>query len=147
MSLHSVNVTAQAVAASTVQTLATVLASANKSVRLVRWGVSFNGADVAKAPIRVELLRLTSNGTSTSYTPKKIDPTSDAVMASGRTSFTAEPVAGDVLEVHYLSPAGGGIVEVYAPDERINVAPAGAVGVRVLASDAVNANVFLIFDE
>lgn len=147
MSLHSVNTTAQAVAAATVLTVASIVASSSKQIRLVRWSISFNGADVAKAPVRVELLRLTSNGTSSAFTPKKLDPNADTPMATGRTTFTAEPVAGEVLEVHFISPAGGGIVEAYAPDERVVVAASGALGIRVLAADAVNASAFLIFDE
>lgn len=150
MAHYSINVTGEAIAASTVETILQVVAGATKPVRLSRWGVSFNGVDVTDQPVRVELLRLTSAGTSSAFTPLKLDPNSEAAIATARTAHTAEPVAGDVLEVHYVSPAGGNLVEVYSagyPDERVIVAPNGRLGIRVLAVDAVNVNAFLIFDE
>lgn len=149
MAHYSINVTGEAIAASAVETILQVVAG-TKPVRLSRWGISFNGTDVTDQPVRVELLRLTSAGTSSAYTPLKLDPTSEASLAAGRTAHTAEPTAGDVLEVHYITPAGGNLVEVYSagyPDERPIVAPAGRLGIRVLAVDAVNVNAFLLFDE
>lgn len=147
MALFSINVTGEAIAAATVETVLQVAAGPASRLALTRWGISFNGVDVTKQPVRVELLRLTSAGTSSAYTPKKLDESSDPVVATGRTAHTAEPTAGDVLEVHYISPAGGNIVEVYAPDERPIVQVNGRLGIRVLAVDALNVNAFLIFEE
>lgn len=147
MAYFSINVTGEAIAASTVETILQVVASANKRVKVVRWGVSFNGADATKSPVRVELIRLTSAGTSSAYTPKKINEGSDAPMAAGRTAHTAEPTAGDVLEVHYITPAGGNLIETYTLDEAPVVAASGRLGIRVLSSDAWNVNAFLIFEE
>lgn len=149
MAHFSINVTGEAVAASAVESILQVVAS-TKPVRVSRWGVSFNGVDVTDQPVRVELIRMTSDGTSSAFVPKKLDPNSEASLATARTAHTAEPTVGDVIEVHYVSPAGGNIVEVYSagyPDERPIVAPAGRIGIRVLAVDAVNVNAFLIFDE
>ena len=150
MAHYSINVTGEAVAAATVETILQVVAGANKPVRLSRWGISFNGVTVTDQPVRVELLRLTSAGTSSAYVPKKFDPNSEASMAQGRTAHTAEPTADDVLAVHYVSPAGGNLEEIFSPgypDERPIVAPNGRLGIRVLAVAAVNVNAFLIFEE
>lgn len=145
--LYSVQVTGESVAAATVETLCQIVASSSKKLQLVRWGVSFNGADPTKTPVQVELLRLTGDGSSSAYVPKKLDPTAEAALATGRTAHTAEPPADDILETYYVSPAGGGVFPVYAPDERIVVGLSGRVGIRVLANDAVNANAYMIFDE
>lgn len=150
MAHYSVNVTAEAVAAATVETLIQVSAVGAKPFRIARWGVSFNGVTVTDQPVRVELIRLTNDGTSSAFVPRKLDTTVEASLAQGRTSHTAEPAAGDVLEVHYVSPAGGNLVEAYSagyPDERPYAAPGGRIGIRVLAVNAVNANAFIIFDE
>lgn len=150
MAHYGIQVTGEALAAATVETLLQVVAGASKPVRISRWGVSFNGVDVTDQPVRVELLRLTSAGTSSAFTPVKLDPNSEASMAAARTAHTAEPTAGDVLAVYYVSPAGGGIVEVYSPgypDERPIVAPNGRLGIRLLAVDAVNVNGFMFFEE
>lgn len=146
MSLFSVNVSGEALAAATAETIIQGVASASKSVRLVRWGISFNGVSVTDAPVLVELLRLTSAGTSSAFTPVKLDPASDAPLMTARTSHTAEPTAGDVIEKHYVSPTSL-LVMQYAFDERVTVAPSGRLGIRVLAANAVNASAFLIFEE
>lgn len=148
MAHYSVNVTGEAIAAGAVETLIRVVA-ATKPVRLSRWGVSFNGADVTKAPVRVELLRLTSAGTSSAFTPLKMDPNSEASLATARSAHTAEPTAGDVLVTLYVTPTGS-YEQVFSPgypDERPIVAPSGRLGIRVLSSDAWNASAFLIFEE
>lgn len=150
MAHYSVSVADEAVAAATVETLIQVVAGANKPVRIARWGISFNGVTVTDQPVKVELLRLTSAGTSSAFVPKKMDPVSEASVAQGLTSHTAEPVAGDILEIHRVSPAGGNLVEAYSagyPDERPIVAPSGRIGIRVLAQNAVNVTAFIIFDE
>ena len=150
MSHYSVVVTGEAIASSTVETILQVVAPADKPVRISRWGVSFNGVSVTDQPVRVELLRLTSAGTSSAFTPLRLNPTDEASRATARTAHTAEPTATDVLEVHYVSPAGGNLVEIYSagyPDERPVAAPAGRIGIRVLATNAVNVNAFMIFEE
>lgn len=147
MSLFSINVSGEALSASTAETIIQGVASGSKSVDLIRWGISFNGALVTDAPVLIELIRFTSNGTSSLFTPLKLDPASDAPLMTGRTSHTAEPTPSDVLEKYYVSPAGGGLILQYAPDERIRVPINGRLGIRVLALNAVNVAAYLIFNE
>ena len=150
MTHFSINVTAESVAAATVETILQVVAGATKPVRVSRFGVSFNGVVVTDQPVRVELILMTSDGTSSAFIPRRMDANSEASLATARTSHTAEPAVGDVLVVHYVSPAGGNLVDVFSagyPDERPLVAPSGRIGIRVLAVAAVNVNAFLIFDE
>lgn len=147
MSLFSINVSGEAVAANVVETIVQGVASASKSIELVRWSVSFNGSVVTDAPVLVELLRLTSAGTSAAFTPVKLNPADDAPLLTARTSHTAEPVAGEVLEKLYISPAGGMAYVQYAPDERVKVAASGRLGIRVLGVNAVNVSAFMIFSE
>lgn len=147
MNLFTVNVSGDAVAAATAKTIVQGVASASKSIELVRWGISFAGATATDTPVLVELLRLTSAGTSSAYTPLKLDSASDVALLTARTSHTAEPVAGDVIEKFYVTPAGGLLYVQYAPDERVKVAAAGRLGIRVLANNAVNVSAFMIFGE
>lgn len=105
MAHYSINVTGEAIAASAVETVIQVVAG-TKPVRLSRWGVGFNGVSVTDQPVRVELIRLTSAGTSSAFTPLKMDPTSEASLAAGRSAHTAEPAAGDVLVTTYITPTG-----------------------------------------
>lgn len=147
MSLFSINVSGEAIAASIAETVIQGVASGSKSIDLVRWGISFNGAVVTDAPVLVELMRFTSAGTSSAFTPVKLDPASDPPLLTGRTSHTAEPTPAEVIEKYYVSPAAGGLVLQYAPDERVRVPVNGRLGIRVLATNAVNASAYLIFNE
>lgn len=145
MSLYAAQVTGEALAAATVETVMLVLAGTNRC-RLRRWGVSFNGTNVANSPVQVQLLRLTSNGSSSSAAPLKLDEADIAATATYRTSFTAEPSTSDVLESHYITPAGGLLVETYFDDAPV-IGVNGRLGIRILGNDAVNVSAFMHFEE
>lgn len=147
MSLFSVSITAEALAAGATETLLQVVASASRGVDIVRWGISFNGTSATDPPVRVELLRLTSAGTSSAFTPVRYDLSDDPGLATARTSHTAEPAYTDILEPYQVTPYGGLLVMQYAPDERIRVPPSGRLGIRCLSAAAVNATAFLVFAE
>jgi hypothetical protein len=147
MSQFSINVTEEALAAGGSETMLQVVASASKGLEIVRWAVSFNGVSPTDPPVRVELRRLSSAGTSAAFTPLKIDPASDAPIATARTAHTAEPTTADLLEVYSVTPYGGLLVVQYAPDERIKVAASGRLGIRCLSTAAVNCSAYLIFNE
>jgi len=147
MTQYSVNVTTEALAAGAVETVLQVVASASKDLEVVRWAVSFNGVSPTDPPALVELRRLGSAGTSSAFTPLKIDPNSVASLATARTSHTAEPTTADLLEAYTVTPYGGLLVMQYAPDERIKVAASGRLGIRVLSTAAVNVTAYLIFNE
>ena len=146
-SLFSVNVIGEALNASAVETVIQVVASASKNLEVVRWGVSFNGTSATDSPVRVEFLRLTSGGTSSAFTPVKMDSASDPSLATARTSHTAEPTVSDVLEPYQVTPYGGLLVMQYAPGERIVVPAAGRIGIRCLSVAAVNVTAFIVFSE
>lgn len=146
MSQFTINVDSEALTTAA-ETLLQVVAASNKGLSIVRWGISFNGTSASDVPVKVDLVRVTSAGTSSAFTPLKMDPSSDAALATARTSHTAEPTIGDVLERYLVTPYSGLLVMQYAFDERIKVAANGRLGIRCTAGAAVNATAFLVFDE
>ncbi len=146
MSLYGVQVAGESINASSAETVLMVVASASKRLKVRRWGVSFNGTDVTDTPVQVQLLRFTSNGSSSTSTPVKLDPSDVPSLSSVRSAFTAEPTTGDVLETHYVTPAGGNLIETYFDDAPV-IEVSGRLGIRVLATDAVNVSAFLHFEE
>jgi hypothetical protein len=147
MSQYTVNLRREALVATTAETVLQVVAGANKPLALIRWGVGFNGVTPPDSPVQVDLLRLTSAGTSSAFTPLKMDPYADASMATARTAHTAEPTYGDVLESYEVTPYGGLLVMQYAFDERPRVAINGRLGIRCIAAANVSCTAFLVFDE
>lgn len=130
-------------------TLLQVVASNSKKLRVVRYGVSFQGSDVTQAPVKVELVRQTNQGTSTDLPIVQQDENGTAALATARSTFTQEPTAAAVLEAHFLTPAGGNLIEpfTYGTDDMPVVAPGGRLAIRVLAPATVSAVAFLVFEE
>lgn len=147
MALFSVTVTEEALGAAALETAVQLAASASKTIELVRWSISFNGTNAADGPVRVQLLRQLSAGTSSDFVPFKVDPSSDAPLARGRTAFTAEPSASDVLETYLVTPYAGLLTMDYAPDARIKIAPSARLGLRCLALSAVGVSATMVFAE
>lgn len=147
LNLFSVNVVGEALTANTVETVLQVAASASKAIEVVRWSVSFNGVSASDAPVRVELLRVTSAGTSSAFTPVKLDPATTPALATARTAHTAEPTVGDIIEPYQVTPYGGLLLVQYAPDERPKVEANGRIGIRCLAAAGVNVTAHLVFAE
>lgn len=146
MSLYGAQVTGEALAAATAETVLMVVAGSTNRAKLRRWGVSFNGTDPTKTPVQVQLMRFTSNGSSTQGTPLKLDESAVSALSTYRSAFTAEPSTGDVLESVFVSPAGGLVVETYFDDAPV-VGISGRLGIRVLGNDAVNVSAFMHFEE
>lgn len=147
MSQYSISVAGEAVAAATTEAIIRGIASASKAIDLVRWAVSFNGSTPTDQPVRVDLVRINSNGTSSVFTPVKMNPDDDAPLMTGRTAFTAEPTYGDILETFYVTPAGGLLLVPYGYDERIKVPASGGIGIRCLSVAAVNVSALMVFAE
>lgn len=146
MSLYAGQVTGEAVTAAVAETIIMVATSTSIRAKIRRWGVSFNGTDVTDAPVQVQLMRFTSNGSSSTGVPVKMDTSDVPALSAIRTAFTAEPTTSDVLETHFVSPAGGNLIETYFDDAPV-VEVSGRIGIRVLANDAVNVSAFIHFEE
>jgi hypothetical protein len=135
---------AEAISASTTETLLQLVTPATRRAKIKEWGVSFNGVAATAEPVRVDLLRQTTAGTASAHTPIKTDPAETASLCSAQRTFTAEPTAGDVLWTELYSPAGGfdrpqlplGEEFIMGVSERVGlrvVVPAGVTGVSATA--------------
>lgn len=130
MGLYVVHARNETLAAATVETLLQVVAPATKRLRVVAWGISLAGVTASEVPGDIELLRQTTAGTASAFTPVKLDEADPAAIATAQVTFTAEPTAGDILHPIQLTPNGGTWEVSYAPDERPVVAASGRIGIR-----------------
>lgn len=147
--IYTVQKSANALAAATAETLLHV--GAGVRVRLLEWGVSFDGVTASDVPVLVQVITQTTAGTGTTATPVPRDPAITlAAQSVARHSFSAEPTLGDILESHYVSPNGGLLVMQYPPGQE-PVSAGGAaeyIGIRATApTSAVNASVWFAFIE
>lgn len=148
MHQYLVRETAQALVAATVETLVQVTAPATRRLQIMRWGISFNGVTATDVPVQVDLLRQTTAGTASAFTPLKIEEADPAALAAAARAFTAEPTPGDVIESHFVTPNGGLFVVQYGLDERPFVAASGRIAIRANApTSAVTADAFIVWQE
>lgn len=139
----------EALGAGATETLLQVVAAANHQAKVLGWGVSFAGTGVTDEPLRAELLRQTTAGTSSALTLVKWnDSDGDTIDASALQDFTAEPTAGDILVPERIHPQAG--FEIWYPEGREPVIGAGdRMGIRVITPTGVNPNVsgFMVCEE
>lgn len=135
-----------ALTAATAKTVIQVVAAANHKVKLLRWGVFFDGTSATAEPVQVRLLRQSTAGTMSSLTPTKQTTDSETVQTTAQHTATAEPTAGDVLDICEVHPQSGYEV-VLTPDNYIWVAGSGRVGIECTAPAGVNVRAKIVFEE
>jgi hypothetical protein len=121
------------------KTLVQVIAASNHRILVEELNISFDGISNTAQPIKVEVLRQTTAGTVTALTPVKGHDGDDETLqiTAGHTA-TAEPTAGDILEIFFVHPQGGR--DWQAPFSKPFVVKGGGrLGVRVTAAASVNA--------
>jgi hypothetical protein len=135
-----------ALAAATAKTVLQVAAPTNQRLELVRWGVFFDGVTSTAVPVLVELLRQTTAGTSTSATPVAQVAGSETVQSTAGYNFSAEPTAGNILDIAKVHPQSG--YEVLLPlNQQMEVPGGGRLGIRITAAAIVNCRAKIIFLE
>jgi hypothetical protein len=135
--LYVARVDTVAISATTTKTFVQIVTAAGQRVRVRGWGVSFNGTDGTKTPIRVDLLRQTTAGTSSALTLVKADPLSGTATTTALQSFSAEPTAGDVLWSMFFTPVGGGGDFTSYPGDEFVLEPSTRLGIRCTTATGV----------
>lgn len=135
-----------ALTAATAKTVVQIAAPANQRLKIKRWGVFFDGTSGTAEPIQVRLLKQTSAGTMSSLTPVLQVAGSETPQVTAQHTATAEPTAGDVLDMAEVHPQSG--YEVIIPfDMPIEVAGGIRVGIECTAPDAVNVRAKIVYEE
>ena len=131
-----------------------VLAAANNPIRILGWGVSFDGKTAGEAKILCELCTSTVAGAGTAagaVTEVKLDADrSETIQGAGQYGpYTAEPTALSVIHCEYVDNQAGW--KEYFPDGyEIIVTGGKAACIRLTspaAMTACNAACWLLCDE
>jgi hypothetical protein len=129
-----------ATAAAATKTIIQLVTAATAQLYVVEFGVSFDGA-TATAPVRVDMLRQTTAGTSVAGTPVKWSPDDPTTpLTATLITFTAEPTASDVLSSWYIPANNGLFVIQYPLGREPKVAVSTRIGWRVVTPAGVNPN-------
>lgn len=136
-----------ALTAATAKTVLQLVAATNHRVKVLSWGVYFDGVTSTAEPVQVRLLRQTTAGTMTSLTPVKRDNSlSETLLTTAQHTATAEPTAGDVLEAKEVHPQGG-YEKLYPFGQEVIIGGGGRLGIELTAPAGVNVRAEVIFEE
>jgi hypothetical protein len=139
--------TAEIATGTSAKTLLQIVAPSNHRVKVVAWGIYFDGTSSTAEPILVRLLRQTTAGTMTSLTPTKLDDSlSETLQVTAQHTATAEPTAGDVLKRVEVHPQSG--YEEHCPYGQEYIVGGGdRIGIETTAPATANAVAWVKFEE
>jgi hypothetical protein len=138
-----------ALTAATKKTILSVIAAANALIRLVEFGVSFDGISATAESVTVELEGSTQAGagTSTSQSPVQTRGPTRTVQASGARNFTAQPSALTVWRRWLVHPQTGIEMQYPLGREPEQITTADAIVLSCTAPATVNAQGYMEFEE
>lgn len=137
----------EALATGTAETLLQIVAATNHAVKILAWGVFFDGAAPTAEPAVIKLARQTTAGTSSALTVVKWDDSgADTFDTTALQDFSAEPTGGDVLEMRNVHQQMW--YECFYPIGQEPIVGAGdRVGIVATPSANVNALAYIRFEE
>lgn len=137
-----------ALVSGTAKTLVQIAAPTNHRVKVVRWGVFFDGVSVSAEPASIRLLRQTSSGTMSALTANPLDDSlAETLQTLAQSNATAEPSAGAVVDTIEVHPQTG-YEMIYPLGQEVIVGGGDKLGIEcTLNSNGVNAKAKLIFEE
>jgi len=134
--------------AATAKTVIQMVAAANHRVKILGWGVFFDGTSTTAEPVQVRLLRQTTAGTMTALTlTKRDDSIADTLLTTAQHTATGtEPTAGDLLESIEVHPQQGYQV-LYPLGGEVIIGGGDRLGIECTAPAGVNVRATVIFEE
>jgi hypothetical protein len=138
-----------ALTAATAKTILSFLAAANALIRLVEFGVSFDGTSATAEPATIELCGSTEGaaGTSTAQTPVQMRGPTRTVQGSGKRNFTAEPTTLTCWKRWLVHPQTGIEMQYPLGREPEQITTADAMCLRVTAPATLNAQGYMEVEE
>lgn len=128
-----------ALTAATARTILQVTAPTNQVVKLLGWGIYFDGTSGTAEPVVVELIQQSTAGTMSSLTPVKIDPgRAETIQSTAQHTATAEPTTTAIVARREVHPQSG-YETLFAFGQEHIIPGGGRLGLRCTAPAGVNA--------
>lgn len=140
----------QALTAATAKTIVQIVAPTNQRLKVLRWGVGFDGISPTAEPVQVRLLRQTSaiGGTPAAITPVITGVGSETPQATAAYygGSPTEPSAGNVLSVKEIHPQSS-YDYTFPLGQEILVPGGGRLGIECTAPANVNVRPEIVYEE
>lgn len=132
--------------AATAKTVLHLTAPANHRVKVLGFGVFFDGTNTAAAPVVVKIVRC-SSGTYTAVTPANVGAiASETLQSTAGCNASAEPSITDTLDIILVHPQQG-YENKYPMGQEIIIPGGGRIGIVCTADAVVNVTAKIIFEE
>ena len=148
-SLYAVTTETEEALTTSLETVLQLRGGTNTKAKLRQFGIGFDGVSSTAEPVRVRLLRQTTDGTASAATEAKFDPDSPTAGVTAFHTFTAEPTPGEVLWERHIHPQGGSvdIPFPYGGEPMLDDAATSRLAIDVLAPAAVNCTAYMWWEE
>ena len=140
----------EALAAATAECVVRVGGATAVKAKIIEWGVATDGVSATAEPIRIRLIRTSSDGTSSAATETQVsDPDNPTANCVGTHSFTAEPTKSDVIIETELHPQGDRIQEQFplGREPGLDNATTSCIAIEAVAPAVVNITGYIIWEE
>lgn len=137
---------AVALAAGTAKVVLAVIAPAQFGIDLVGFRLGFDGVTAANAPVVVEIVTFTTDGTGTGGTVVQAYGRSITAGFTTKYNYSADPTVPTLVDRYTITPNGGAIVYDYPRDRTPDCAVSNLIGIRLTAAQIVNCNATMIFE-
>lgn len=143
----SARVPEQALSSDVTGTVIQLTTPANQRVKILRWGLFFDGTQPRNEPVSVRVLRQTSSGTADPLSLVKLDNSiSETPQTTARYNFSSEPTDGDILESYNIHPQQG-IMIPYVLGQELIIGGGSMLGISCAAPNNVNVTAYIIGEE
>ena len=134
--------------AATAKTILQVQSPSNHRLKILGWGVYFDGTSSSAEPIQVRLLEQQNTGTMFPLTINKQDPSlRETIQSTASINATAEPAVGLTIFKRIEVHPQGGYEELRPFSQEYIVSGNGKVGIECTAPATVNVHGYINFEE
>ena len=135
-----------AIVANVAKTAVQLISPANHRVKVLGWGVFFDGISNTAQPIQIRLVRQTTAGTMTALTLNKTAPRAETLLTTAQHTATVEPSNSDVVDIITCHPQQG--YEIKFPfGQEITLGGGERIGLEILSTANINVRAKLFFEE
>jgi len=132
------------------QTLCQIITPATRRAWILELALSGKSISSTDVPVRVELIRQTSAGTSgATITPVPFNPDYPAALCTVNATFSAEPSDGNVIPrgPWYVSPVGGLYVLQLPLGLEVEMPVSARLALRIFTAQATSIRANLVIQE
>ena len=133
--------------AATAKTVVQIVAPSNHRVKILGWGVFFDGTSTTAEPVQVTLSRQSTAGTMSALTPVPLDDSlAETLQVTAQHTATVEPTTGATIDMVEVHPQMG-YEKMYPLGQEPICGGGDRVGIVCTAPAGVNVRAKLIFEE